>query len=69
MRGSTYFWMQRLLMLGAGGTMLQATGGCNEDARLLVAQGISSLVLSIVNQLIQTGVSDLFGLPTSGGGF
>jgi hypothetical protein len=61
--------MQRLTMLAAGGTMFQATGGCDEDARLLVAQGVSSLVLSIINQLIQTGVNDLFGLPTSGGGF
>jgi hypothetical protein len=61
--------MQRLMMLAAGGTMLQATGGCDESARLLVAQGISSLVLSVVNQLIQTGVNDLFGLPTTGGGF
>lgn len=62
--------MSRLVMLGAGGTVFQAAGGCGEESRLLVAQGLSSLVISVVNQFIQTGVSQLFGLPTGGtGGF
>ena len=69
MHRRTNAWMIRLMLLGAGGTLLQAAGGCDETTRTLVAQGVSSLIISVANQLIQTGVTDLFGLPTGGGGF
>lgn len=61
----TYVWMVRLTMLGAGCMVFQ-TMSCSEETKSLVAQGVSGLLTSILNNLIAVGVSELFGLQSTG---
>lgn len=69
MRRPRNAWLIRIMLVGAGGMVFQTAGGCSETSRMLIAQGVSSLVISVANQLIQSGVTSLFGLPTNGSGF
>ena len=69
MRQRSLRWAVRLTMVLAGGTVLQAGGGCSENATALVAQGTASLLISVVNQLISTAIAGLLNVPTTGSPF
>jgi len=61
-------WTLRLVMLAAGGTLLQTGQGCSENAANLFAQGVSSLLTSVINQFISTAIAELLGVPVTTGG-
>lgn len=69
MRRRGLLWAGRVVTILAGGTVLQATGGCSEEAMALIAQGTASLIISVVNQLIATAIAGLFNVPTTGSAF